>query len=117
MYVVDLYTLTIRPIARGVEELSLSFVDKMPWKQDIIRCLDSQWHELVKRQEAAVAADDEILAANLGDEIEQHNLCLAIIKADAIDNYKATEYLAPRPIDVAKVQIGTIIWSVDEVWQ
>jgi hypothetical protein len=118
MYVVDLYTLTIRPNCRGIEPLSIAFVNALPWKSDVLKCLGSALYELEKRKEIAEKEGDEILASNLGDDIEQHKLAVEIIQADAeITNYKATEYLAPRSIEVARVSVGTIIWSVDEVWQ
>lgn len=118
MYAVDLYTLTIRPNCRGIEPLSIAFVNTLPWRQDVLKCLGMAKFELEKRREIADKEGDEILASNLGDDVDRHKLAIEIITADAdIQNYKATEYLAPRAIEVARVQIGTIIWSVDEVWQ
>jgi hypothetical protein len=119
MYVTDLYTLTIRPNARGIEPLSIMFVGQLPWKQDVLKCLNSAKYELESRKEAAQKAeeDDECLASQLTDDIAQHELAIEIITADKVNNYKETQWLAPRAIQMAKVEIGRIIWSVDEVWQ
>lgn len=123
MYTVDLYTCTLRAAALDKtagfrqEPLRISFVGKLPWKQDMIKCLEIASYELQKRMEIALKEEDEILASKLADEIAHHELFLQILKVDKLDNYKADNYLNPRTIDYAGVNLGVMVWSELEVWQ
>lgn len=118
MYVVDLYTVVIKPAARGSEPMSLSFVAQMPWKQDLIKCLESESYQLQSQMTKAVKDEDEIKAANLADDIANHELCLQMLKVDKMDNYRAADnYQLTRNIEYAGVNLGTMQWSDKEVWQ
>lgn len=123
MYVVDLYTCTIRAAGPDKtpgchqEPLRISFVANMPWRHDLIKCLESASYQLQSDMTRALKEEDEIMSYKLAGEIAHHELCLQILKVDKVDNYKTDDYLNPRAIDYAGVNLGVMVWSELEVWQ
>jgi hypothetical protein len=114
LYAIDLYRLTVTPAFRPIATFTLSFVKTAPNKHQVQDAIHKTINELSKQIEQAEKDDEDGIAAME----PQNKLEIALRAMEIIKNtdWKFPVPTTTQPVDVAKIQIGSIKFEVEEVW-